>query len=251
MLCGFMSIIQSTRGRFEPASWLILGAIIADILDGRIARQTGTTSSFGAAYDSLADVISFGAAPALLAFHWGLSELGRVGVAFSFLFLVAGSIRLARFNSTTAETTDFKGLPIPAGAAAIAMLGLVYSQPVIHRNLLVSFAAFVFTLSVLMVSNLPYRSFKDLNLKKQWPAPLLFMIALVLTLVLLTPLTPYLLSLMVGLYILSPLVTLTRRARRKRISDLPPAEPVTVEGSLDEPGDPEALPDRSTHSART
>jgi CDP-diacylglycerol--serine O-phosphatidyltransferase len=114
MFCGFLSIIESTRGHFERAAVLLLVAIFADVLDGRIARLTGTATAFGEAYDSLADVVSFGAAPALLAYQWGLSEVHRIGMAVVFLFLVAGSIRLARFNVHNHNSSDFIGLPIPA-----------------------------------------------------------------------------------------------------------------------------------------
>ena len=125
MFCGFLSIIESTRGNFERSAVLLLVAIFADVLDGRIARLTGTATAFGEAYDSLADVVSFGVAPALLAYQWGLSEVHRVGMAVAFLFLVAGSIRLARFKANTNSSSDFIGLPIPAGAGAIAMLVLM------------------------------------------------------------------------------------------------------------------------------
>ncbi len=214
MFCGFLAIVAATRGQFERASILILIAIFADVLDGRIARLTGTTSAFGQAYDSLADVVSFGAAPALLAFQWGLWEVPRVGMAIAFLFLVAGSIRLARFNTTTHESLDFVGLPIPAGAGAIAMLVLSSPSPVVHPAFVPVVVAFVLGLSLLMVSNLPYRSFKSLNLRRQWPAPTLFFVALVFSLV---TLTPHVLSVLAAIYILSaPFAVLTGRVRRPR-----------------------------------
>jgi CDP-diacylglycerol--serine O-phosphatidyltransferase len=219
MFCGFLSIIESSRGHFEPgvghferAAILILVAIIADILDGRIARMTGATTSFGEAYDSLADVISFGIAPALLAFQWGLWQVPRIGGAVAFLFLVAGSIRLARFNASPHDSHDFTGLPIPAGAGAVAMMVLLSPTPVQHRYFIPVVVAVVLSLALLMVSNLPYRSFKDLNLKRQWPAPTLFAIALLFSIV---TLDPRLLSVIAALYILSaPVLVLTRRLRR-------------------------------------
>jgi len=212
MFCGFLSIIESTRGHFERSAVLLLLAIFADVLDGRIARLTGTTSAFGEAYDSLADVVSFGVAPALLAYQWGLSEVHRVGMAVVFLFLVAGSIRLARFNAKSHDSLDFIGLPIPAGAGSIAMLVLMSPTPVTHPAFIPVVAAFVLALSLLMVSNLPYKSFKGVNLRRKWPAPTLFLIALVFSLV---TLTPHVLSVLAAIYVLSaPVTILTRRVRR-------------------------------------
>ena len=212
MFCGFLSIIESTRGHFERSAILLLVAIFADVLDGRIARLTGTATAFGEAYDSLADVVSFGVAPAVLAYQWGLSEVHRVGMAVVFLFLVAGSIRLARFNVKSHESLDFIGLPIPAGAGSIAMLVLMSPTPVTHPAFIPVVAAFVLALSLLMVSNLPYKSFKGVNLRRKWPAPTLFLIALVFSLV---TLTPHVLSVLAAIYVLSaPVTILTRRVRR-------------------------------------
>jgi CDP-diacylglycerol--serine O-phosphatidyltransferase len=231
IFCGFLSVIESSRGHFEPgeghferAAILILIAIVADILDGRIARLTGATTSFGEAYDSLADVISFGIAPALLTFQWGLWQVPRVGGAVAFLFLVAGSIRLARFNTSVHESQDFTGLPIPGGAGAIAMMVLLSPTPVQHRYFIPVVAVVVLSLALLMVSNLPYRSFKDLNMRRQWPAPMLFAIALVFSIV---TLDPRLLSVLAAVYILSaPFAVLTRRAGGKtRRPTITPSDP--------------------------
>lgn len=212
IFCGFLSVVASSRGQFERAAILILIAIFADILDGRIARLTGTVTDFGEEFDSLADVTSFGVAPALLAFQWGLWEVPRVGMAVAFLFLVAGSIRLARFSSTEHESLDFVGLPIPAGAGSISMLVLTSPSPVTHPWFIPVVVAFVLGLSLLMVSNLPYPSFKAVNLRKKWPAPTLFLIALAFSLI---TLTPHFLSLLAAIYILSaPVMVLTRKLRR-------------------------------------
>ena len=211
IFCGFLSIVASSRGQFERASILILIAIFADVLDGRIARLTGTVTQFGEEFDSLADVTSFGVAPALLAFQWGLWEVPRVGMAVAFLFLVAGSIRLARFSATDNDSLDFIGLPIPAGAGSIAMLVLTSPTPVTHPALIPVVVAFVLGLSLLMVSNLPYPSFKGVNLRRKWPAPTLFLIALVFSLI---TLTPHFLSVLAAIYILSaPVTVLTRKMR--------------------------------------
>lgn len=226
IFCGFLSIVASSRGQFERASILILIAIFADVLDGRIARLTGTVTQFGEEFDSLADVTSFGVAPALLAFQWGLWDVPRVGMAVAFLFLVAGSIRLARFSATDHDSLDFIGLPIPAGAGSIAMLVLTSPSPVTHPAFIPVVVAFVLGLSLLMVSNLPYPSFKGVNLRRKWPAPTLFLIALVFSLI---TLTPHFLSILAAIYILSaPVTVLTRKMRHK---------PDAAEEPVSTPGD--------------
>ena len=210
---GFLAIVAASRDQFERSCVFILVAILADSLDGRIARLTGTTSSFGEVYDSVADVVSFGAAPALLAFRWGLWAVPRVGMAVAFLFLVAGSIRLARFSSSKHEPDHFVGLPIPAGAGSIAMLVLLSPSLVTHPGFIPVVIAFVLGLSLLMVSNLPYASFKSVDYRRKWPAPTLFLIAVVFSLI---TLTPHVLSVMLAIYLLSaPVATLTKRARRR------------------------------------
>jgi len=225
IFCGFLSIIASSRDQYERAAVLILVAIFADVLDGRIARLTGTTTQFGEEFDSLADVVSFGMAPALLAFKWGLWDVPRIGMAVAFLFLVAGSIRLARFSSANHDSPNFVGLPIPAGAGAISMLVLMSPSPVTHPAFIPVVVAFVLGLSLLMVSNLPYPSFKGVNLRRKWPAPTLFLIALVFSLI---TLTPHVLSILATIYILSaPVTVLTKKARRR------PAEPIATHGDSD------------------
>jgi CDP-diacylglycerol--serine O-phosphatidyltransferase len=225
IFCGFLSIVASSRGQFERAAILILIAIFADVLDGRIARLTGTVTQFGKEFDSLADVTSFGVAPALLAFQWGLWDVPRVGMAVAFLFLVAGSIRLARFSSTHSDSLDFIGLPIPAGAGSISMLVLTSPSPVTHPAFIPVVVAFVLGLSLLMVSNLPYPSFKGVNLRKKWPAPTLFLIALVFSLI---TLTPHFLSVFAAVYILSaPVTVLTRKVRHKQDAA---GEPISTPG---------------------
>ena len=237
MFCGFLSVIESSRGHFEPghghferAALLILIAIIADILDGRIARMTGATTSFGEAYDSLADVISFGIAPSLRSYQWGLWQVPRIGGAVAFLFLVAVSIRLARFNTSAHDSHDFTGLPSPAGAGAVAMMVLLSPTPVQHPSFVPVVAAVVVSLALLMVSNLPYRSFKDFNLRRQWPAPTLFLIAVVFSLI---TLDPRLLSILAAVYILSAPASLLVRTARGRSGAQPPESPGSHDGIED------------------
>src|SRR3954468_8060347 len=119
MFCGYACVVYSMRGEYETAAPFIGFAIVLDMLDGRIARLTGTTSDFGIEFDSLADVISFGVAPAILSFAWGLSPLGRLGWAVGFLFVAAAAMRLARFNiqGASGDKRYFAGMPSPAAAA--------------------------------------------------------------------------------------------------------------------------------------
>src|SRR5256886_15033566 len=106
MFCGYACVVYAMRGEYETAAPFIGFAIVLDVLDGRIARMTGTTSAFGVEFDSLADVISFGVAPAILSFSWGLSPLGRLGWAAGFLFVAAAAMRLARFNIQSGSVGD-------------------------------------------------------------------------------------------------------------------------------------------------
>jgi CDP-diacylglycerol--serine O-phosphatidyltransferase len=146
-------------------------------------------------------------------------------MAVAFLFLVAGSIRLGRFSSTHSDSLDFVGLPIPAGAGSISMLVLTSPSPVTHPAFVPVVVAFVLGLSLLMVSNLPYPSFKGVNLRRQWPAPTLFFIALAFSLI---TLTPHFLSVLAAIYILSaPIMVLTRKVRRKPLAA---AEPTSTPG---------------------
>jgi CDP-diacylglycerol--serine O-phosphatidyltransferase len=233
IFCGFFSAVEASRGRMERAALFILIATVADILDGRIARLTGASSSFGEIFDSLADVISFGMAPALLIFHWGLWQVPRPGIAVSFLILVAVAIRLARFSASPHDLHDFSGLPSPGGAGAIALFVLVSPSPVQHPAFIPVVGVFAVSIALLMVSNLPYRSFKDVDMRRRWPAPTIFVIALAFSLI---TLTPHVLSVMAAVYILSaPVTVLTRRVRR-RGAPVPPAEPeIDEESDADHP----------------
>jgi CDP-diacylglycerol--serine O-phosphatidyltransferase len=152
--------------RLETAAPFIGLAIILDMLDGRIARLTNSTSAFGVEFDSLADVISFGAAPAVLAFAWGLSELGQFGWAAGFIFLSATSIRLARFNVQTTSHVDkryFLGMPSPAAAGVVA--ATIFAFPELPRgHQTIAVAAVMLVPAALMVSTIRFRSFKTINL---------------------------------------------------------------------------------------
>jgi CDP-diacylglycerol--serine O-phosphatidyltransferase len=178
MFCGYACIVYAMRGDFETAAPFIGIAVVLDMLDGRIARLTGTASDFGVELDSLADVISFGVAPAILSFAWGLQPLGRLGYAAGFLYVSAAALRLARFNIQSAAVTDkryFVGMPSPpaAGVAAATVFAWPFAlaQPVDLRQILTEPApwqalAAVFVMLVpaaLMVSTIRFRSFKTIN----------------------------------------------------------------------------------------
>jgi CDP-diacylglycerol--serine O-phosphatidyltransferase len=166
LLMGFYSIASTYTGSFEKAAMAIVGAGIFDGLDGRVARMTGTMTRFGVEYDSLADVVAFGVAPAFLVYGWALSGFGRWGWMASFLFLICGALRLARFNVqvNTVEKGKFNGLPIPAAAicvASIVMLFYYLGGSGIFKHITVLLTIYV--LAFLMVSTVKFNSFKDLE----------------------------------------------------------------------------------------
>jgi CDP-diacylglycerol--serine O-phosphatidyltransferase len=169
LFLGFWSVIRTLDGRFADAALLVGGAAVLDMLDGRIARLTGTQSEFGAELDSLADAVSFGVAPALLAYVWGLSLVPRAGWPASFLFLVCGVMRLARFNvqRQVVDGRFFVGLPIPAGAAQIASIVFALPEPPSDRLESGAMLALVVVVAFLMVSTFRYRSFKGVDLRQR------------------------------------------------------------------------------------
>ena len=168
MFCGYACIMFAMRGDLVTAAPFIGAAIILDMLDGRIARMTNTTSAFGLQFDSLADVISFGLAPAVLAFAWGLSELGRWGWAAGFVYVTAAAIRLARFNiqSSTShyDKRYFIGMPSPAAAGVTAATVFAWPYPLVGFLQATASVAVVLVPATLMMSTIRFRSFKTLNL---------------------------------------------------------------------------------------
>ena len=164
---GVVGIIKASSGNFTVAAWLILLALVFDGLDGRIARLTGTTSKFGAEFDSLADIVSFGMAPAMLLYFYIGHEFGRFWIVVSALYVIFGAIRLARFNITASKNDPniFIGLPIPAAAIFISIWVLLF-----YKYHLDTYAFLLLFLSlgvaVLMVSNIRYPSFKKIHINK-------------------------------------------------------------------------------------
>jgi CDP-diacylglycerol--serine O-phosphatidyltransferase len=225
MLAGFASMLHAINGRLVTAGWLIVLAGVLDGLDGRIARITRATSDFGKEYDSLADVVSFGVAPAILVYAWGLHGLGRWGWVVGFLYLVAGSVRLARFNVRAGKEDShyFTGLPIPGGAGALALLVLLRPQPVETLVLAGAVSGFVLTVSLLMVSTIPFRSYKDFKLRERWPAWAFFLFALIIAVIVVSPLPA--MAAILGTYLVSGPIELLAHGMRRR----------TVEPGVDSP----------------
>lgn len=193
---GFRAIINSTRGIqaiaegrtdlaihfIQLACVSLFVAAIFDTFDGLVARQLGATSEFGKEYDSLADVVTFGAAPAVLVYAWGLHVLGNLGGAFAFLFLVAGSLRLARFNVMTgkADYRYFVGLPIPAGALTLASIILYAPAPIRDERFALIMLIVTAAVAFAMVSPIRYRSQKGINLQKERSLMYIVLLAAVL-----------------------------------------------------------------------
>lgn len=191
LFCGFFSVILSIKGEFKLAAIAVVIAAIFDQLDGRLARLTHATSKFGAEYDSLCDLLSFGVAPAILMYLWALNPFGRAGILACFLFVACGAMRLARFNVQVGvvEKNYFQGLPIPMAAGIVTSSYLAFDdlgwKPDEWRAVLL--LAMVVMMGFVMVSNFRYRSFKDLDLKQRLPFRYLIAGLIVLVVVALYP----------------------------------------------------------------
>lgn len=201
LCCGFVSLIESARGRYENAAMLIIVAGVLDGLDGRIARMTGTTSEFGVEFDSLADIASFGIAPAFLAYEWALVPFQRVGWLVAFLFVACAATRLARFNiqHSASDKRFFAGLPSPAAAGSIATVGFAFPDPPAQLGWSVLIGVLVATSALLMVSRVRYRSFKGIDLRSRRSYLSVLLIVLVLVAILVHPRSMMVLA---GLYLL-------------------------------------------------
>lgn len=172
LFAGFYAIVQAMNGRFEHSAVAIFVAMVLDGLDGRVARLTHTQSAFGAEYDSLSDMVSFGAAPALVVYEWALKGMGKLGWIAAFVYCVGAALRLARFN-TTLDIVDkryFQGLPSPAAAALVAGMVWVLIDNGYSGNEARWYACVLTLFSgVTMVSSIAYYSFKDINLRRSVP----------------------------------------------------------------------------------
>jgi CDP-diacylglycerol--serine O-phosphatidyltransferase len=228
LFCGFWAIISVFQEKYFYAAAAILLATVFDALDGKVARLSGATSKFGVQYDSLADLISFGIAPALLAYSWALRPYGKFGWLAAFLFLVCGALRLARFNvmSASGETKYFKGLPIPAAAAVIALTILLYLR-LIETGWIkdIVILVMIYILAFLMVSSIRYSSFKELNLGRTKPFSIFMFIVLSMIVIIMEPVI--VLFAFVILYVFSGPINMIRAWHKKRV--LRRLEPVPEE----------------------
>ncbi len=171
MFFGFFALIYAIRGEYVWSAYAIVGAAVFDLLDGRVARMTHSTSKFGAEYDSLCDLVSFGVAPGVLLYLWALQPFGRLGWLVSFLFTACGALRLARFNvqANIVEKAYFQGLPIPMAAGIVASSVLAWNDLGWDPQQSVLLLAMAILLAFVMVSTFRYRSFKDLDLRERLP----------------------------------------------------------------------------------
>lgn len=217
---GFYSVVSSYNGDFKWAAISIVISAVFDTLDGKVARMTGTTSKFGVEYDSLADLISFGMAPAFLAYTWALIPFGRYGWIAAFLYVTCAALRLARFNVQveTVEKTRFKGVPSPAAAGMIALTVLLaYHLGGIGSTKHVTILLMVYFLAFLMVSNVTYRSLKELELSKRQPFSLLVVAVLLLITIITEP--QIMLFAIASIYLISGPVELMFILTKRKIRD--------------------------------
>lgn len=219
LFAGFFAIILATKGQFAESAISIFVAMLWDGLDGRVARLTNTQSAFGAQYDSLADMVSFGVAPALLVYYWILSDVGRMGWIAAFVYIACAALRLARFNTQIgiADKRYFQGLPSPAAAALLA--GMVSTKELIgatsYDTYLIYFGWIILVgAGVLMVSNIRYYSFKEINLKGRASFKFLLIAILVFIIIIFKP--SAVLFVFFLAYALSGLIMTTIEVRKKR-----------------------------------
>jgi CDP-diacylglycerol---serine O-phosphatidyltransferase len=192
LFAGFYAIVQGMNQQFEQAAIAIVVAMVLDGLDGRVARLTRTQSAFGAEYDSLSDMVSFGVAPALVMYEWALKELGRIGWVAAFVYCVGAALRLARFNTNlgVADKRFFQGLPSPAAAALVAgFVWLANDNKIPVSDYGMPWLATLLTVyaGITMVSNVPFYSFKDINLRRSVPFAVILLIALAFVLISVDP----------------------------------------------------------------
>ncbi len=222
LFAGFYAIVQAMNLRFEQAAVAIFVAMVLDGLDGRVARLTRTQSAFGAEYDSLSDMVSFGAAPALVMYEWALKELGRIGWVAAFVYCVGAALRLARFNTNlgVVDKRFFQGLPSPAAAALVAgFVWLANDNKIPVSEFGMPWLAALLTLyaGITMVSNVPFYSFKDINLRRSVPFAVVLLIVSAFVLISLDPaIVLFLLFVAYGLS--GYLYWAWRRQRRPRVA---------------------------------
>lgn len=211
LFAGFYAIVAAMKSNFESSAIALFVAVIMDSLDGRVARLTGTQSSFGAQYDSLSDMVCFGMTPALVVYSWGLQYLGKIGWLVAFMYVAATGLRLARFNVNVdhLDKRFFIGLPCTSAAAVVAgMVWVAEDFEISGRQISFLTALIIISLSLLMVSNLRYQSFKEIDLKGNVPFISIFLVVFVYALVAWNP--PGILFSVFFLYALSGLLLLLK-----------------------------------------
>lgn len=226
---GFYAVVMAMNDRYDLATVGVFVAMVLDSLDGRVARLTNTQSAFGEQMDSLSDMVSFGAAPALIAYEWALRDLGRWGWIAAFVYCACAALRLARFNvnTTVVDKRYFQGLPSPAAAALVAGFIWLMTEAKVEPSGL-KWAMFALTLyaGLTMVTNVPFYSFKDLSLKKSVPFASIVLVALGIAVINIDPPT-----VLFGLFVLYGLsgyaVYIWRKAKGKPVS--------VISTSTDEP----------------
>ncbi len=204
LFAGFYAIVAGMKGEFEYAAIALFVAMVMDTLDGRVARLTGTQSAFGAEYDSLSDMVCFGLTPALVCYNWGLSTFGKLGWLAAFIYTAATALRLARFNiqQNTGDKRFFIGLPCPAAAAVVAgMVWIGTALDISGKRINIIVALILVGLGILMVSNLRYYSFKEIDFKNHVPFFAVLVVVLIFSVIAWNP--PAILFVVFFLYALS------------------------------------------------
>jgi len=235
MFAGFYAVIAGMAGDFSSACVAVIVAMFLDGLDGRVARMTNTQSAFGAEYDSLSDMLAFGVAPALICFSWSLSELGNIGWTAAFVYVACAALRLARFNvqQGTADKRFFIGLASPAAAGVVVFMVWTFHEYQLESNAFIAAitALVTFIAGILMVVNIPYYSFKDLDRNR---VPFVVMLAVIMVIVIVSWDPPTVLWLMAIAYAVSgPAMAIYSRRKQRRQqraaagigSGIPPANP--------------------------
>ena len=218
LFAGFYGIVAAINDRFEAAAIAILVAMVFDGMDGRIARLTNTQSDFGAQYDSLADMVSFGVAPALVMYEWTLHSLGKLGFVVSFMYAAGAALRLARFNTQVgvADKRYFQGLPSPSAAALVGALVWFGDYIAARESGLMMMAALFVTIAsaLLMVSNMRYYSFKEFDLHGR--VPFVALLAVVMGFVLISIEPASVLLFVFGAYAASGVFETLKQRRKRR-----------------------------------
>jgi CDP-diacylglycerol--serine O-phosphatidyltransferase len=218
---GFYAIVSALKSHFGTACLTVFIAMIFDSLDGRIARMTNTSSAFGAEYDSLSDMVAFGIAPALIAYSWGLTSLGKLGWLAAFIYVAATALRLARFNTQIGRVSKryFQGVPCPVAAAV--MISMIWTEthyliiPGLYMNIFTTIITIL--MAVLMVSTIPYYSFKEIDLKGRVPFVMILLFIVLCVLIAIDP--PIVIFLGSFAFVLSgPIMFLFNWNKKRRIA---------------------------------